>query len=90
MTYIQKNDRVLYDQLITSLSKAVKVGGGTDNLAGQLNYVITKLLKSVYGEKINYKSHNEIIGMLDCCKMEWYRRQTSPYEDEKIKTNGDV
>ena len=59
--------------------------------AGDLNYVITVMIDNYirnYGE--NYANYNEMIGALECCKLEYYRRGISPYEDEKIKENGDV
>lgn len=59
--------------------------------AGDLNYVITVMIDNyirTYGE--NYANYNEMIGALECCKLEYYRRGISPYEDEKIKENGDV
>ena len=57
-----------------------------------MNYTITKLIGEVYGpiEKLHYHSFNEIIGMLECCKMEFYRKQCAPYEDIKLKENGSV
>jgi len=59
--------------------------------AGDLNYVITVMIDNYihnYGE--NYANYNEMIGALECCKLEYYRRLISSYEDEKIKENGDV
>ena len=38
----------------------------------------------------NYQAHNDIIGALTACQLEWYRRVTVPYEDSKIRENGDV
>jgi len=31
-----------------------------------------------------------VIGALEACKLEFYRRAVVPYEDKKIKENGDV
>jgi hypothetical protein len=38
----------------------------------------------------NYANINEVIGVLECAKLEIYRRVAAPYEDEKIDQNGDV
>ena len=38
----------------------------------------------------SYATINDIIGALEGAKMEFYRRVVAPYEDEKIKENGDV
>lgn len=60
--------------------------------AGELNYQITQLLRKYIGHapKISYGLLNEVVGALECAKLELYRRQVSPYEDQKIKENGDV
>ena len=39
---------------------------------------------------MRYQTLNAIVGSLECCKLEVYRRLASPYEDEKITKNGDV
>ena len=60
--------------------------------AGELNYQITCLIEQylvVHAGK-NYSAINEVIGVLECAKMEFYRRIAAPYEDKKIEENGDV
>lgn len=64
---------------------------GTILTPGQLNYVFTQVIKSYLesnGEK--YSTYNDIIGALEGAKLELYRRKIAPYEDKKIKENGDV
>jgi hypothetical protein len=39
---------------------------------------------------ISYQRINDVMGALEGAKLELYRRTATPYEDEKIKTNGDV
>jgi len=59
--------------------------------AGELNYRITQVIKEYlekHGEK--YQIYNDVIGALEGAKLEIYRRKIAPYEDEKIKKNGDV
>ena len=59
--------------------------------SGELNYVITQLCKNYfYHNGGRYQHINDIIGALECCKMEFYRRLAAPYEDKKIIENGDV
>jgi hypothetical protein len=59
--------------------------------AGDLNYAITAICHFYLKKKgIKYANVNEVIGMLDCCKMELYRKVGAPYEDVKIAENGDV
>lgn len=57
---------------------------------GDLNYIITMILSKALGENPNYARFNEIIGVLECCKLEMYRRKIAEYENQKIKENGDV
>ena len=64
-----------------------------DNTAGDLNYVITQVVRQYLnreGMTINYTQLNEVIGVLECAKLELYRRLAVPYEDKKIIANGDV
>lgn len=59
--------------------------------AGELNYVITKLIDEYISRKgKNYAVLNEAIGVLECAKQELYRRVVTPYEETKIIENGDV
>ena len=58
---------------------------------GDLNYVFTKVLNAYveqYGLK--YQVINDVVGALEGAKLEFYRRVAAPYEDGKIKENGDV
>ena len=57
---------------------------------GILNYIITRLCHWWLGDNPNYAKYNELIGVLECAKMELYRRKVAPYEDKKIIENGDV
>ena len=56
---------------------------------GELNYLITKLVDT-YIEDVSYMKINEAIGVLECAKLELYRRIAAPYEDTKKAINGDV
>jgi len=93
MPYIKQKDRKPYDSLIKKLAKKINDYGeqNAESTAGQLNYVITRLVLETYGEYLpNYTDFNEVIGVLECAKMEMYRVHVAPYEDEKIKENGHV
>jgi hypothetical protein len=57
---------------------------------GELNFQITCLVKRFLGNKPNYAKFNEAVGVLECAKLELYRRMVAPYEDTKITENGDV
>ena len=59
--------------------------------AGELNFVITSLVDEYVAEKgLSYAILNEVVGVLECAKAEFYRRVVAPYEDTKIQANGDV
>jgi hypothetical protein len=57
--------------------------------SGELNYTITKLCIDYLVER-DYDEFNEVVGVLECVKQEFYRRMVAPYEDKKIEENGDV
>lgn len=80
MPYIKKEDR-------TSLSKDLPQPLN----CGELNYVFTMICMEYlekHGER--YQTYNDIVGAMECCKIELYRRKIVPYEQSKIKENGDV
>jgi hypothetical protein len=60
--------------------------------AGELNYAITRIIDDYLGRKggVRYAHLNEVVGALECVKLELYRRVAAPYEDAKIAENGDV
>lgn len=59
--------------------------------AGELNYVFTRFAHEYWRDNgANYQAFNDIIGALEGAKLELYRRKVAPYEDGKIKENGDV
>ena len=58
---------------------------------GELNYALTVACREYFrlaGQ--NYVAINDVLGALEGAKQEFYRRVAAPYEDEKIKENGDV
>ena len=84
MPYIKPEVRDLLD------NKLNKLGNQIDN-EGELNYCITYLcLKYIQTHNISYSVYNSIIGVLECSKLEIYKRHVSLYEDIKKVENGDV
>lgn len=58
---------------------------------GKLNYVISSYLDEYLQKNgLNYSNLNAAIGVLECAKLELYRRIVVPYEDKKLQENGDV
>ena len=94
MPYIKKEQREeLEPELGALIQKMMSMSEFHSNgRAGILNYVITDMLDSCFGPLSNakYKDYNEAIGMLECCKLEFYRKAAAPYEDMKEKQNGKV
>ena len=59
--------------------------------AGELNFALTSIVdKYVQHKGLRYAHINEVVGALECAKLELYRRIAVPYEDEKMKESGDV
>lgn len=58
---------------------------------GDLNYQFSLLINTyIKAHGPSYYAFNDVIGALECCKLEVYRRLAAPYEDKKIEENGDV
>jgi predicted DNA-binding protein with PD1-like motif len=84
MPYIKKEDRPKFEEDAKNIAMKAKC-------AGDLNYAITVILHSYLKRNgVKYANVNELIGMMECCKMELYRKIGAPYEDLKITQNGDV
>lgn len=88
MPYIRPELREDIDKSLLGLIKLLD-WTEKDNIDGVMNYVITKLIRSQYNRG-SYEEYNAAIGVLECAKLEFYRRAIAPYEDIKIKENGDV
>lgn len=80
MPYIsaQRRDELGYDDTVPET-------------AGELNYVITAAVDNyLLLSPRSYGAINEAIGVLECAKLELYRRVAAPYEDRACERNGDV
>ena len=66
--------------------------GESPQSSGELNYAITVIVDQYIKDSggIRYGHINDAIGVLECAKMELYRRIAAPYEDEKIASSGEV
>jgi len=63
----------------------------TPENAGELNFVFTNLIiQYVKDNNLSYQTINDVVGALEGAKAEFQRRIVIPYEDTKIKENGDV
>jgi len=96
MPYIKQQDRKRFTyspQKLgphSSVDLLVETGKQCSN-AGDLNYAFTIIAQKYLREHgLNYQHINDVVGALEGCKMELYRRVAAPYEDDKIAENGDV
>jgi hypothetical protein len=84
MPYIRPERRAAFDQALESLA------GEVEN-QGELNYCIYKLsciLLQRIGE--SYENLSLCSSAMEHAKLEWYRKKLVPYEEEKIRQNGDI
>lgn len=58
--------------------------------AGELNYQMSQLVVRYLAMNQGYQGINDVVGVLECLKMEVYRRLAVPYENGKKQQNGDV
>lgn len=87
MPYILKDKRPALDKLIQPLINRLK-SLPLEEQDGSVNYVVTKLLRSIYPSK--YFHLNRALGVLTAITHELYRRVIGPYEDKKIEENEDI
>jgi hypothetical protein len=80
LPYIRKADRKLLTPHFNVYPKT----------PGELNFTLTETCLLYLEKGHSYTNFNEVIGALEAAKLELYRRLVVPYEDEKIKQNGDV
>lgn len=88
MPYVKPEVRA---RLATSIADAARTLALEKWDAGAVNYFISTLLSAWWRAKgPKYATINAIVGVLTCIKDEFYSRVARPYEDHKIKENGDV
>ena len=82
MPYIKPELRTDFEKHIVGLQPET---------AGDLNYIISRISADYVARKgKKYAILNEVMGVLSAVAHEFYRRVVAPYEDEKIKENGDI
>jgi len=92
MPYIRQEKRSQIeselDQLIIKLLESESDMG----IAGRLNYLISSITGAILNndERVSYARINELIGALECAKLELYRRVANGLISRKTRLNGDV
>jgi hypothetical protein len=82
MPYI-KQERREDCNYVVDMMKAIKVKAN-----GDLNYILFKFCKNDI--EPSYNNYKNFCGELRQCATEIERKILAPYEDQKIKENGDV
>lgn len=89
MPYIKAVNRGAIERMVNALEETIVS-------EGDLNFAITKLLLAYLNwltescDQGGYAALNEVMGVLECVKQEFYRRVVVPYEETKREENGDV
>jgi hypothetical protein len=84
MPYVNSQSRNALQKRAEKLSKDCETGG-------DLNFVVTVMLhRWLYDHGTRYVELNKLMGVLECAKEEFYAKVVRPYEDQKIKQNGDI
>jgi len=84
MPYIKQEKRKEIDPLLQNIFPILKE-------KGDYNYVITTIIHNYIKDNgLRYSTLNDSIGIVECVKQELYRMIVSPYEDIKIKENGEI
>lgn len=82
MPYIEQDSRKKFGWIIKSPEEMTE---------GELNFCITKLCHEYTKRKgLSYKILNQVIGVLECSKLELYRMVAAKYENKKRLENGSV
>ncbi len=86
MPYIKPEERAFFTDLLGSLAQ-------TDiQSVGELNFLLTKICLHYINQRglQKYQFYNDVIGALECAKLELYRKKISIYEDMKETENGRI
>lgn len=83
MPYIAAGNRAPLERRLREAADQIET-------AGELNFAITYLCTRWMEDEFKYADLNELIGVLECAKLEFYRRVCAPYEDAKMEEHGDV
>ncbi len=89
MPYISQEARDRWASLIDLLEHSTLTNGRALG-AGEVNYLVTKILLAWLGPSPRYNDYNAAVGVLECIKLELYRRAVVPYEEEKCSEQSDV
>lgn len=81
MPYIA--EREFYDEVLDKIDF-------NEVVAGDLAYLVTKMMIKFTENNISYKQYALVTGILETVKQEFYRKQVVAYEEEACERNGEV
>ena len=91
MPYIDQDKRIKLEPCINVLVNTTEIIADDEEIEGVMNYIITEVgNRCMRRPEWRYKWINRFIGVLECVKLEFYRRLVRPYENKAISKNGDV
>ncbi|GFM37561.1 DUF6899 family protein [Desulfovibrio psychrotolerans] len=84
MPYIPQERRKVFNEALARCAAEIQN-------EGELNYCIYAMCTMLIGRTgKSYAKLSMCSGAMEHAKLEWYRRQLAPYEDEKIAEHGDI
>ena len=96
MPYIDEQERVELDSQIDNMILAIRNNKTNlnnphdfSNYLGRINYCFSRIIYGVMRD-VSYRNIAMVTGVLENIKQEYYRRVAEPYEDIKIRQNGDI
>ena len=91
MPYIKAENRPAVENFIDGIVDHLVNEDTEDSRAGILNYTISSIIsRYLQAEGVSYNRLNSLIGVLECAKLEIYRKVAVPYERNKCIMNGEV
>ena len=85
MPYLTEQNKDYFKEFLAALQH-ISIANG-----GELNFILTEVIKQfLVTHELRYETYNTVIGALESCKQEFYRRKVGPYENVKALQNGDV
>jgi hypothetical protein len=87
MPYIKQDDRKLYQPELNVLNGSLEEEG---HVSGHVTYILYMIVARWFKLEPSYNTIAKIRGCLIGTLAEFDRRIAAPYEDKKIKENGDV
>ena len=87
MPYINSKARTRYDPHIEALCQVLQ---DAEWNPGHINYIVYRIIKTMWNQTPRYQTINDIMGVLSCISSEFYDKVALKYENKKISEHGDV